>query len=94
MSAEFLGTPESRLPPPHLRRGHFGNSAAEQFTFEGTHTDTLVGPEGDIPATNRRLVGRGAEVFRIEGGKIVEHLYFDQVQVMTQLGLMPETATA
>lgn len=72
-----------------------GNSAAEQFTFEGTHTDTLVGPEGDIPATNRRLVGRGAEVFRIEGGKIVEeHLYFDQVQVMTQLGLMPEPATA
>jgi hypothetical protein len=32
-------------------------------------------------------------MFRVSGGKIVEeHLYFDQVQVLTQLGLMPEPA--
>ena len=68
---------------------------AERFTFEGTHTETLSGPEGDIPATNRRLSGRGAELVRVENGKVVEdHLYFDQVDVMTQLGLMPETAGA
>jgi steroid delta-isomerase-like uncharacterized protein len=71
-----------------------GKSAAVQFTFEGTHTETLAGPEGDIPATNRHLTGRGSEFVRVEGGRIVEeHLYFDQVQVMTQLGLMPEAAT-
>jgi steroid delta-isomerase-like uncharacterized protein len=72
-----------------------GDSVVEEFTFEGTHKDTLVGPEGEIPATNRRVAGRGADLFRVEGGKIVEeHLYFDQVQVLTQLGLMPEPATA
>ena len=35
------------------------------------------------------------QIFRVEGGKVVDtRLYFDQVQVLTQLGLMPETATA
>jgi hypothetical protein len=32
---------------------------------------------------------------RIEGDALAEtHLYFDQVQVMTQVGLMPEAADA
>ena len=67
-----------------------GEWVVQEFTFEGTHTDTLAGPEGEIPATNRRLVGRGIEVLRIEGDKVAElNLYFDQVQVLTQLGLMP-----
>jgi steroid delta-isomerase-like uncharacterized protein len=72
-----------------------GDRVVHEFTFEGTHTDTLVGPEGEIPATNRRLAGRGVEVLRIEGDRLAElHLYFDQVQVLTQLGLMPAAATA
>ena len=66
-----------------------------QFTFEGTHDGTLHGPAGEIPATGRRLVGRGTEVMRVENGLAVEgQLYFDQVQVLTQLGLMPEPSTA
>lgn len=71
------------------------DSVVQEFTFEGTHDDTLVGPAGEIPATHRRLAGRGVQILRIENGKISEHrLYFDQVQVLTQLGLMPEPATA
>jgi steroid delta-isomerase-like uncharacterized protein len=68
---------------------------AQMFTFSGTHTGTLAGPDGDIPATGESLSGRGASLTRFRDGKIVEdHLYFDQVDVMTQLGLMPETAGA
>jgi predicted ester cyclase len=68
---------------------------AVEFTFEGTHTDTLVGPAGEIPATNRQVTGRGSEFFRVVDGKVVEdHLFFDMVQVLSQLGLMPEPATA
>ena len=53
------------------------------------------GPGGEIPATGKQLVGRGAEIVRVENGKAAEfQLYFDQVQVLTQLGLMPEPATA
>ena len=70
-----------------------GEWGVQRFTFDGTHQATLSGPGGDIPATNRRLSGRGLQMFRVHEGKIVEeHLYFDQVQVLTQLGLMPEPA--
>ena len=71
-----------------------GDLVAHEFIFEGTHTAPLASPQGEIPATGKRLRGRGADVFRVQNGKIVEeHLYFDQVEVMTQLGLMPETAS-
>jgi hypothetical protein len=51
-------------------------------------------PQGDIPATNRRLKGRGCQCARVQGEKITAvDLYFDQVQVLTHLGLMPEAAT-
>jgi steroid delta-isomerase-like uncharacterized protein len=70
-----------------------GEWGVQRFTFNGTHQDTLSGPGGDIPATNRSLAGRGLQMFRVRDGKIVEeHLYFDQVQMLTQLGLMPEAA--
>ena len=72
-----------------------GDTVVQEFMFEGTHDDTLSGPAGDIPATHRRLTGRGVQILRVEDGKVAEaRLYYDQVQVMTQLGLMPEPATA
>ena len=72
-----------------------GDWVAQEFVFEGTHEDTLSGPGGDIPATHRHLKGRGVQVFRVEGDAVADtRLYFDQVQIMTQLGLMPEPATA
>jgi predicted ester cyclase len=70
-----------------------GDWVAQRFTFEGTHDGTLSSPAGEIPPTNRQLVGRGVQVLRVEGGAVVEtQLYFDQVQLMMQLGLMPEAA--
>ena len=70
-----------------------GDWVVQEFTFEGTHKSTLSTPTGDIPPTNRRLTGRGVQILRIEGDTVAEtRLYFDQVQVMTQLGLMPELA--
>jgi len=72
-----------------------GDWVAQEFTFEGTHEDTLSSPNGDIPATHKRLQGRAVQVFKVVGYTVTDtHLYFDQVQVMTQLGLMPEPATA
>jgi steroid delta-isomerase-like uncharacterized protein len=70
-----------------------GDWVVQEFTFEGTHEGTLSGPAGEIPATHRRLNGRGVQVFRVENDAVVDtRLYFDQVQVLTQLGLMPEPA--
>jgi steroid delta-isomerase-like uncharacterized protein len=72
-----------------------GDWVAQEFTFEGTHEDTLSSPNGDIPATHKRLDGRGVQIFKVDGEFVTEtRLYFDQVDVMTQLGLMPEPASA
>jgi steroid delta-isomerase-like uncharacterized protein len=72
-----------------------GDWAAMTGVFKGTHDGTLSGPEGDVPATGRRLEGRCSQVVRFDDGKSVEeYLYYDQMDVATQLGLMPETAGA
>jgi len=66
---------------------------AHRVVFEGTHEETLARPEGEIPATHRRVRGEATEFFRVQNGKIVEDfLCFDQVQLLTQLGAMPEPA--
>ena len=86
------------FPDAHLNVSNTfvdGDTVVQEFTFEGTHEGTLSGPAGDIPATNRRLTGRGVQILRVDDGKVTEaRLYYDQVQVLMQLGLMPEPATA
>jgi predicted ester cyclase len=48
---------------------------------------------GLIPPTGKRVDSRGVSVGRYENGQIIEvRLYFDQNEVMSQLGLMPEPA--
>jgi predicted ester cyclase len=72
-----------------------GEWVVQEFAFEGTHDDTLASPAGEIPATHKRLNGRGVQILRVDGNTVTDtRLYFDQVQVLTQLGLMPEPATA
>jgi predicted ester cyclase len=72
-----------------------GDWVVQEFVFEGTHTASLQSPGGEIPATNRQLRGRGVQILKIEGDMVVDtRLYYDQVDVLTQLGLMPEPAAA
>src|SRR6476469_1358448 len=72
-----------------------GDWAAMTGVFKGTHDGTLSGPEGDVPATGRRLEGRCSQFVRFDDGKSVEeYLFYDQMDVATQLGLMAETAGA
>jgi steroid delta-isomerase-like uncharacterized protein len=72
-----------------------GDTIVQEFTFEGTHTATLRAPTGDVPATNRRLSGRGVQVIKVRDGLAADtQLYYDQVDVLTQLGLMPTPAAA
>jgi steroid delta-isomerase-like uncharacterized protein len=55
-------------------------------TYEGTHT----GPFGDIPATGKPVKFTFAGMFRVADGKLAEFwITWDNVTVMSQLGLMP-----
>jgi steroid delta-isomerase-like uncharacterized protein len=72
-----------------------GNWIVQEFTFAGTHRGTLPTPAGPIAATNKPFTGRGVQILQVDGTTIADtRLYFDQVQVMTQLGLMPAPAAA
>ena len=62
----------------------------QEFTFAGTHKAPLTGPMGTIQATNRKVSGQCVSITRYENDLAVEtRLYFDVVQLLTQLGVMP-----
>jgi steroid delta-isomerase-like uncharacterized protein len=68
-----------------------GDHVVEQARYTGTHTGTWRSPEGvEIPATGKKLDFPFVGVFRVDNGKISAiRIYYDQVEVLTQLGLMP-----
>jgi predicted ester cyclase len=66
-----------------------GNKVAVEGAYTGTHTGPLTGPNGEIPPTNRPLDLDFSDLFEIDGDRIIRHrIYYDQVQFMSQLGLM------
>jgi heme-degrading monooxygenase HmoA/predicted ester cyclase len=59
-----------------------------EFRATGTHSGTLRGPAGEIPATGRTVEMGMCGVYEFEEGKITSfHLYFDQAELLGQLGL-------
>jgi steroid delta-isomerase-like uncharacterized protein len=67
-----------------------GDTAVTESVYSGTHTGTLRTPDGDIPATGRRVQGRQVTVQRVKEGQVwLEHLYFDQMEFLGALGLIP-----
>ena len=72
-----------------------GDTVIAEAVLTGTHTGPLAAPSGEIPATNRRIDFTAADAFDVKDGKVTGHrVYFDQMAMMTQLGLLPEGATA
>jgi steroid delta-isomerase-like uncharacterized protein len=66
----------------------------QEIVMEGTHTAPLVSPTGTIAPTYKKVVGYGVQLLRVEKGKIAEaRIYFDQLDQMKQLGLIPTPAT-
>ncbi len=58
--------------------------------IEGTHRGPLDNGDGSaVPATGRHVPVPFRMVHRTQGGKLVaSRLYYDQVDLLTQLGLM------
>jgi predicted ester cyclase len=67
-----------------------GPWVVQEILMEGTHTAPLESPTGTIAPTYKKVVGYGVQLLRVENGKIAEaRIYFDQLDQMTQLGLIP-----
>jgi steroid delta-isomerase-like uncharacterized protein len=63
-----------------------GDKLVKHWNFSGTHTGVFFG----IPATGKKVSIDGVTLVRMSNGKIAEERdFFDNLDFMTQLGLMP-----
>lgn len=80
--------PDNRIETTAIHADDRGGVLEGRFT--GTHTGMLRGPAGDLAPTGRHVDGRYSGVYEFEDGKISSfHLFFDQVDLLTQLGIAP-----
>ncbi len=72
------------------------DSFCDVWSFVATHTGPFVLPDGtELPPSGRQVALRGMEYVQVRDGKIVvDNLYYDNLAVLTQLGLVPEEALA
>jgi steroid delta-isomerase-like uncharacterized protein len=63
--------------------------AVVEFRITGTHTGSIQGLSGPIPATNRKVTWTGAEFLQINSKGLVveERRYFDAESLRKQFGL-------
>jgi predicted ester cyclase len=67
-----------------------GDTVIGEGVLTGTQTGPFRTPQGEIPPSGNTVNLRFASLKRVVDGKIVsEHLYFDQMEFMTQLGAFP-----
>jgi deazaflavin-dependent oxidoreductase (nitroreductase family)/steroid delta-isomerase-like uncharacterized protein len=73
-----------------------GDAFADEFVAVGTHAGSLVLPDGtELPPTGKRVEMTGMELVRVRDGKIVaDNLYYDNLAVAAQLGLLPQSVPA
>jgi len=65
----------------------------QEIVMEGVHAGTLETPMGTVQPTHKKFVGYGVQIFKVEDGKITEaRLYYDQLDMASQLGLIPAPA--
>ena len=71
-----------------------GDAFADEWTFTGTHAGPLLLPDGaELAATGKRVQLRGMELVRMRDDKIVvDNLYYDNLSLAGQLGLLPAPA--
>jgi steroid delta-isomerase-like uncharacterized protein len=67
-----------------------GDQVAFELHIRGTHTAPMVSPQGEIPATGKPVDFHSCDMVHLEDGRIASyHVYFDQMDFMAQLGLLP-----
>ncbi len=89
LSAFHEAFPDLRLDITQLLAD--GPAAAAEGTIAGTHDGVLHTPNGDVAPTGRAVELRWAAVYATDGDTLKsEHLFFDQMDFLGQLGLLPD----
>jgi ketosteroid isomerase-like protein len=68
-----------------------GNTVTVELRAEGTHTGPLASSAGEVPPTGRDISLRVANLLTVDDdGRVTSvNVYFDQMQMLEQLGLAP-----
>lgn len=70
-----------------------GESVAVELRLSGTHTGPLQTPDGGVAPTGRSIVIRSCDMITVRAGRVSSwRAYFDQLNFMGQLGLVPVPA--
>lgn len=68
-----------------------GDRASVEGVFSGTHDGVLQSPGGEVPPSGKPVTFQWSASYLVNGDELVsEHLYFDQLGFLRQLGLLPE----
>ena len=72
-----------------------GEYVVEQARYVGTHTGPLRSPDGvEVPPAGKQFDFPFVGIFRIQAGEISSiRIYYNQIELFTQLGLMPGAAS-
>jgi predicted ester cyclase len=88
----FLGAFWEAFPDGRLELSRVfgeGSLAAAEGRFIGTHSGLFRTPTGEVPATGRLVEFRWMSAYEARGDELAsEHLFFDQIELLSQLGLM------
>ncbi len=70
-----------------------GEGVTNECVYRATHTAPLPMPDGtEIPPTGRKIEVSFCEVWRFRDGKVISlHNYADNLALMQQLGMTPES---
>ena len=89
----FLGVFKEAFPDLRLEVTQLltdGPAAAAEGMLSGTHDGVLHTPDGDVAPTGRPVELRWAAVYLTDDDTLkYEHLFFDQMDFLGQLGLLP-----
>jgi len=93
--AHILGA----FPDVHLtitRIIEHGDNVAVEYETSATNTGPLPLATGELPATNKQIAVKAVSIATADAsGRITaQREYFDQVEILAQLGLMPLPAGA
>ena len=92
---EYLETFKRAMPDAHAiieRLVEAGDTVIVEGRFVGTHTGPLATPDGDVDPSGASVDLRFADFSRVHEGKIVSYrTYYDQLGLLTRLGLMGES---
>ena len=91
---EYLATLKRAVPDAKAvieQTYEAGDTVVVEGRFVGTFTGPLASPDGDVEPTGASVDLRFADVSRVADGRLVSyHTYYDQLSLLTQLGLMDD----